>query len=143
MLLIKKIYLTLAFLICFFKKQNNLALKICQKLIEKSYFIPKKRILNYDSMICNIGTNIILSNNSFISDGFSEKELYKPEPNKLLVLNSEIYDMGGHTEAILHFVETFKNEYCIDFLITSLYNSSKALAPVKLQHFLASSRWTG
>lgn len=59
-------------------------------------------------------------------------EKSRPCSNKLLILNSAIYDSGGHTEVALRLSNVLKNDFDITFLVNNFFSiNSEELAPVK------------
>lgn len=59
-------------------------------------------------------------------------EKSRPCSNKLLILNSAIYDFGGHTEVALRLSNVLKNDFDITFLVNNFFSiNSEELAPVK------------
>ena len=98
------------------------------KLIKCDYK-PNKKIINYDNIVANI-TDKLFAKKSFKFE-FIDISNYSP---KILILNSEIYDAGGHTECALRYIKTFNNDYPIYFYLTNVFcRNSDIGAPVKSQ----------
>lgn len=106
-------------------KNNRKALRIIQKNVYLSYRNPQKKFFNYDKLILSTVEKIIKSEN------LNLKPQKETEKTKILILNTEIYDSGGHTELILRFAKAFKDEYEMIFALTD--NDSQATAPKKSQ----------
>lgn len=104
----------------------NKALKCFKKEIQIDLNPIKKRRINYDYLMLEIAEKLYSKNNLII-------QLYKvnfDKPN-ILILNSEINDVGGHTEVALRFTNQFKDDFKITFLLTGLGKTSSNTAPVK------------
>lgn len=87
---------------------------------------PDRKIINYDLVI--LKTTEKLLQKKHISLENISINFEKP---KILILNSAIYDGGGHTEVSIRFMKAFTNEYTIDFYSTTFDDLSVNTAPVK------------
>lgn len=107
------------------KEKYSDALYFYQKMIQKDKS-PMKKERFFDFQILEIAEQVF--ERSSIKLDFST---VKSNGTKILILNSEIYDAGGHTEVALRFLSAFNDEYKIDFLISGLDKSAEQTAPVK------------
>jgi len=106
-------------------KNYDTVLKMYKKIISLD-LAPTYKKVNYNLSIFNIAKEIFKKKNIKMND--IKIEFSQP---KVLILNSEIYDTGGHTELALRYIEAFKDEYLIDFYLTTIGKSSNESAPVK------------
>lgn len=88
---------------------------------------PYKKKINYNKLI-EENTDLILK-----KEKLSLKTVdVSKYPKKILILNSEIYDTGGHTELALRFAEVFHDKYPIYFYITNVFRrKDNTIAPEK------------
>lgn len=66
--------------------------------------------------------------------GFQFKELSESQGAKnkdILIISSELYDTGGHTELALRFIQSFKEDYNVHFLLTGLHGADNFSTPKK------------
>lgn len=119
-------YFIYRFLSKIYLKRNNFhrCLKFFRKSIAKN-LLPNPKTINYDIECLDIAEKIFKFNNL----DFQKKEINFSK--KILILNSEISDIGGHTELVLRLLKHFKDKYYCDFLITNLGKCSKDIAPIK------------
>lgn len=106
----------------------NNALKYFTKEISADLSPDKERKVNYDYLMLEIAEKIFAKNKrklTRINVNFDETHV--------LILNSEIYDFGGHTELALRFAKQFKNDYKITFLLTGLNKYSAKSTPNKAE----------
>ncbi len=107
-----------------FKKNYNKALKAFEKLIIKDHMnLNRYRRTNYDHLAMQIGEKIFKQNNLNLSKTIIEVE----KPN-ILILCTEIYDFGGHTELAIRFIKAFNNSFHISFLLSGNGKSIKDTA---------------
>jgi hypothetical protein len=73
---------------------------------------PDKKIINYEKWLESIADKIVAKRNLKFTDvsGF---------PTKICILNTELYDNGGHTELALRYVKAFREDYPISIYITN------------------------
>lgn len=87
---------------------------------------PYKKVIDYDKKIANIIEGLIKSKKlKFENIDISNLE------TKILVLNTEIYDNGGHTECVLRLIKTFYQEYDFYFYLTNIFKHFEKCAPIK------------
>lgn len=96
-----------------------------QKLVDLSYKCPQKKFLNYDKLLLSTIQKIIKN------ESLNLHKSEKADKTKILILNTQIYDTGGHTELILRFTKAFKDEYEMVFALTG--KNSNLSAPKKSQ----------
>lgn len=88
---------------------------------------PYKKNINYNKLIEKNADLILKKEN--LSLKYVDVSKY---PKKILILNSEIYDSGGHTEVALRYAECFCSKYPIYFYITNVFRrGDNEIAPVK------------
>jgi len=109
----------------YLEKKYNELLDYFKIKFENEYSNPQKRFLNYDTIIFFIADKILKKYNIKL-----EKTKISPNTN-ILILCTEIYDSGGHTELILRFSEAFKSCFRMSVLLTALDRSMNKSAPVK------------
>lgn len=86
---------------------------------------PYKKRINYNELI-EKSADLILKNENLNTVDVSNY------PKKILILNSEIYDTGGHTELALRYAEVFHDKYPIYFYITNVFKrNDDEIAPEK------------
>ncbi|MDD5021498.1 MAG: hypothetical protein PHR82_05090 [Endomicrobiaceae bacterium] len=87
---------------------------------------PDKKLLNYDLLILKTAEKLLQKKHI----SFKNIIINFDKP-KILILNSAIYDGGGHTEVSIRFIKAFKDDYSIDFYSTTFDDLSQNTAPVK------------
>lgn len=87
---------------------------------------PYKKLLNYDLLVLKTAEKLLQKKHII----FKNRIINFDKP-KILILNSAIYDSGGHTEVSIRFIKAFKDEYSIDFYSTTFDDLSHNTAPVK------------
>lgn len=97
--------------------------------IDRTDSVNKTRSINYNKLIQSMSKRMFLEKS--IQLKFKENDFSSQIRPKILILSSEIYDSGGHTEVALRFIESFKGEFDIDFLLTTFTLRSEISAPVK------------
>lgn len=102
-------------------------LKYYMKYI-KYDLLPYDKKQNYNKKILEIAEKIFEQKNIKL-----QKIEMDFKVSKILILNSEINDNGGHTEIALRYINAFKDDFPIYFYLTALRNSSIDTAPAKSQ----------
>lgn len=112
----------------FLKNNHDKVLRTYMKLV-KLDLTPTTKKLDYNFLITNVAEEIFERKKIKLEK--IKIEFTKP---KILILNSEIYDRGGHTEVAMRYIEAFKDEYLINFYLTTIGNLSNETAPSKSKH---------
>ena len=90
---------------------------------------PTSKLIDYNLKIEKITDKIC--------DDFCKKFKYIDiktyESKKILILCSEIYDFGGHTEIALNYINSFCGDYKILFYLTNIFHNDEKFAAVKSQ----------
>ena len=98
------------------KNYNNALYNYCKCVRNDSK--PTNKIINYDNEIEKI-TDKILDKKNIKLKRADIKEY--PKTN-IMILNTEIYDNGGHTMLAMNYIDTFKDEFDIYFYLTDIFN---------------------
>ncbi len=108
------------------KKNYNKVLRCYVKNISHN-LCPKPKLVDYDKKIGELADNIIKKNNYKIKN----IDVSSYNSKRILILCTEIYDSGGHTECALNYINLFHNEFELFFYLTDIFYSGKSLAPEK------------
>ena len=87
---------------------------------------PVKKKVDYEKLILELAEKIFRFHNVEL-----ESRKIISDTKKILILNSEIYDTGGHTETAIRYIEAFKNQYSITFFLAGFKAFSAESAPLK------------
>lgn len=110
-----------------FINQYNSAIKYLIRFFQEDCFFPKRlRMTNYDVLLTKLGEKIFKKHEINL---VNKKVSFSK--TKVLILNTEIYDTGGHTELALRFADSFKNDFDIYFLLAGYIEKSEDIAPEK------------
>lgn len=105
----------------------NPTIKYLTKFFMNDYLAPnRKRKTDYDKLMTMLGEKIFYKNKINLTD--TKVDFIK---TKVLIINTEIYDTGGHTEIALRFVDAFKKSFDIHFLLAGCNEKSENIAPKK------------
>ncbi len=104
------------------KREYGFCLEEWAKAVNKDN-APYKKLINYDAKILSIGEKIVAKENK----DFAPKVL----PPKVLILTSEIYDSGGHTELAIRYIQKNNSKEDLYFALTAFHNASETSAPTK------------
>lgn len=106
-------------------KKYHKALHKCMKLVQMDLEpFPKK--INYNKIVEKI-TNGIIIYKKIDMKGIDISH----NKTKVLILNSELYDTGGHTNLAIQYARIFKNDYPLYIYLTNIFNSKTETARVK------------
>ena len=120
-LILKTIYfLKLSFL--YLKKDYEGILKNHCLLIRNN-LAPYKKSINHDLFILKTAKKFKLDILKHLPEN--------PHQPKIMLLMSDIYDSGGHTEVALRYIKAFKNEFPVYFCLSALDGSSCKKVHVK------------
>ncbi len=103
----------------------NKALKSCKMLVE-SDLTPFAKKVDYNKIVEKIADKMVAC-----------RKIELKEVNvsgcktRVLLLNSEICDSGGHTQMAIQFAEAFGGEYEIFVYLTNVFDRKQETAPVK------------
>ncbi len=103
----------------------NKALKSCKMLVE-SDLTPFAKKADYNKIVEKIAERMVACRK--IEPKKVDISGYK---TRVLLLNSEIYDSGGHTQMAIQFAEAFAGEYEIFVYLTNFFDTKHETAPVK------------
>lgn len=109
-----------------FKKKSYDDVLLYYQRIVKNDLTPEKKKINFDQKILAVAENIFRANNLPL-----EFNSIKAEKPNILILSSEIYDSGGHTEVAIRYINAFKDDFTIIFYLTTLGTASCKTAPEK------------
>ncbi len=120
-LILKTIYfLKLSFL--YLKKDYEAILKNHCLLIRNN-LAPYKKSINHDLFILKTAEKLKLNLIKHLPENTRQP--------KIMLLMSDIYDSGGHTEVALRYIKAFKDEFPVYFCLCALDGPSCEKAPVK------------
>ena len=94
------------------KKNYNKVLRCYVKNISHN-LCPKPKLVDYDKKIGELADNIIKKNNYKIKN----IDVSSYNSKRILILCTEIYDSGGHTECALNYINLFHNEFEIFYYL--------------------------
>lgn len=75
---------------------------------------PDKKVINYENWLGKIADKILAKRGLNIE--FTNVSNY---PAKILILNTELYDTGGHTELAVRYTKAFREDYPINIYLTN------------------------
>ena len=102
-------------------KKYDVTLLALSKMI-KHNISPKNRIINYDLWVKNIIDNIIKK----LSLNFSNVDVSIYE-KKICILNTELYDTGGHTELLVRHLQLHSDEKTCVFLTNTFCRTQESI----------------
>lgn len=108
-----------------FRRKYNKVLDKFQKQVKQDSS-PFNKNIDFNNLILEIAENIFKDKKTVLCK--TQIDFSCP---KILILNTQIYDSGGHTEVALRFIKEFKDDFLIDFYITSLSELTENTAPIK------------